>query len=87
MVKLSQEIIQALQDSAGEPLRVEAPGAGKSYVIVDADFHRAALEAMEKQKIHESITRGIEDMKAGRGKPIDQAFEDVRQQMGFPKAT
>ena len=81
MVKLTEEIAQALVNCHGEPLTVEVPGSNRHYVIVDADIHRSVVEAAEKQRIHESIKKGFEDIKAGLGKPVDDAFSDIRKRL------
>ena len=81
MVKLTDEQIQALALCDGEPLSVEFPGSERRYVIVEADVHNAAVEAAEKQRIHESIKRGFEDIKAGLGQPVDVAFADIREKL------
>lgn len=81
MVKLNEEVAQALMKCHGEPLTVEVPGSNRHYVIVEADVHRAVVEAAERQRIHESIKKGFEDIKAGLGKPVDIAFSDIRKRL------
>lgn len=81
MVKLNEEVAQALMKCHGEPLTVEVPGSNRHYVIVDADVHRAVVEAAEKQRIHESLKKGFDDIKAGLGKPVDTAFLDIRKRL------
>ena len=81
MVKLTEEIAQALMKCHGEPLTVEVPGSNRHYVIVEADVHRSVVEAAERQRIHESIKKGFEDIKAGLGKPVEDAFSDIRQRL------
>ncbi len=82
MVKLNDEIVQALLKCDGEPLEVEAPGAKRSYVIVDAHIHRAAVEALEQQRIHESILAGFQDLEAGKGQTVEEAFDNIRRDLG-----
>lgn len=81
MVKLTEEVAQALMKCHGEPLTVEVPGSNRHYVIVDADVHRAVVLAAQKQRIHESIKKGFEDIKAGLGKPVEDAFSDIRKRL------
>lgn len=81
MVKLTEEVAQALMKCHGEPLSVEVPGSNRHYVIVDADVHRAVVEAAERQRIHESIKKGFEDIKSGLGKPVEDAFSDIRKRL------
>jgi len=81
MVKLNEEVAQALMKCHGEPLTVEVSGSNRHYVIVEADVHRSVVEAAERQRIHESIKKGFEDIKAGLGKPVEDAFSDIRKRL------
>lgn len=87
MVRLNEEVAEALMKCHGEPLTVEVPGSNRHYVIVDADVHRAGVEAAEKQRIHESIKKGFEDIKAGLGKPVENAFSDIRKRLEEQRGT
>ena len=40
-----------------------------------------AVEAAEKQRVHESIMKGFDDIKSGFGRPVDVAFADVRKRL------
>ncbi len=81
MVKLSDEQVRALAECDGAPLMVELPGSKRRYLIVDAEVHNAAVEAAEKQRVHESIMKGFDDIKSGFGRPVDVAFADVRKRL------
>lgn len=80
---LTKEQIEALHASPGDAIKVVDPETNRRYVVVDEDLHRQAMSALEAKRTHEAIARGLADLEAGRGKPLDQAFEDVRQRLGF----
>ena len=44
-----------------------------------------AWEQQDYQEAMEGIKRGYEDMKAGRVQPLEDFFEDLRVEHGFPR--
>jgi hypothetical protein len=44
------------------------------------------MEALRRQQDREAIAQGIAEMEAGQGKPLDQAFAEMRTRLGFPQA-
>jgi predicted transcriptional regulator len=44
-----------------------------------------AWERQDYQEAVEGIRRGYEDLKAGRVRPIDEAFEELREKHGLPR--
>ncbi len=38
----------------------------------------------ERRELQEDVQASLEDYAAGRVKPLDQAFDDVRRQLGLP---
>jgi predicted transcriptional regulator len=44
-----------------------------------------AWEREDYQEAVEGIRRGYEDLKAGRVRPIEQAFEELRKKHGLPR--
>ena len=83
MVKLSEDVAQALAACDGEPLPVEVPGSDRHYMLVERDTLEAALAAMELQRNVEAIKEGLADLEAGRTMPLDVAVERIRQELGF----
>ena len=49
-------------------------GAELSVVIADGDDE---LDAEERERLHESIERGLADMRAGREKDLDQFLDEL----------
>lgn len=83
MVKLSEEVAEALKASKGKPICVDVPGFDRRFVVVDQSTHDAAMAALELQKNVELIREGIADVEAGRAVPLDEAMERVRRELGF----
>lgn len=83
MVKLSEEVAEALKASKGEPVSVDVPGFDGRFVVVDQPTHDAAMAALELQRNAELIREGIADVEAGRVVPLDEAMDRVRRELGF----
>lgn len=41
-------------------------------------------QAAEKARDIEGIRQGLEDMRAGRTQPLDEAFADIRRELSLP---
>lgn len=58
-------------------------GVRKAEVVVqDADSYRKLLDEVEQARALEGIRQGLEDMRAGRTQPLDEAFADIRREQG-----
>jgi prevent-host-death family protein len=58
---------------------------GKAEVVVqDAAAYQQLLDLLERVKAIEGIRRGLEDVKAGRTRPVDEALEELRQKYNLP---
>lgn len=84
MVKLSEEVAEALKAARGEPLSVEVPGLDRRFVVVEQSEYDAAMEALTLQRNVELIREGVADVEAGRVMPLHEAMEQIRQELGFP---
>lgn len=80
---LNQQIIDALKTAGDESLKVVDPETNRAYLIVDEQTHLDALKALRAQSDRNAIAEGIAQMEAGLGKPADQAFEDIRKELGL----
>ncbi len=88
MVKLNEEVAQALIKSDGEPLAVEVPGSDRRFVLVEQSTFDEAMAALELQRNVELIREGIADVEAGRVLPLDEAMEQIRRELRFqPRQT
>ncbi len=77
--KLSNELSDSLQASGAEELEVVDPTTPRLYVICDAEIHQQAKRVLDR----ESIRVGIQQMENGEGQPLDEAFEEMRTELGF----
>ena len=41
-------------------------------------------EEAEETRVLEGIRQGLEDMRAGRGRPAEEVFEDIRREFNLP---
>ncbi len=81
MVKLNEEVSQALKACKGEPLTVEVPGSDLRFVLVEQSTYDAAMSALELQRNVELIREGIASMEAGRMRPLKEAMDDIRSKL------
>ena len=84
--KLTKELTEALRATNVGELEVVDPETQRTYVVVDGEIHRQAMEALRRQQDREAIAQGIAEMEAGGGKPLGQAFAELRARLGFPPA-
>lgn len=54
-----------------------------ALVVQDVESYQALLDAKERMDALEGIRRGLESMKAGKGKPLAQFLADFSKQYGF----
>ncbi len=83
--KLSEELANALHANGPDGLEVIDPATNRVYMIVDGDTYRQAVEALRRQIDRNAIAEGLAQMEAGKGKPAEQAFEEMRERMRFPQ--
>jgi prevent-host-death family protein len=58
-----------------EPVILTVNGEA-AVVIQDVESYQSLLDAKERMEALEGIRRGLESMKAGRGKPADEFFTE-----------
>lgn len=86
IAKLTKELAAALNATGECELEVVDPETQRTYFLVDGETHRLAMEALRRQHDRDAIAEGLVQMEGGQGKPLDQAFLDMRSRLGFPKA-
>ncbi len=79
--KLSKELSDALHSQDDLRLEVIDPQSNRVYFIVDAD----TLSHLEGKSTHDAIERGLESVKRGEGRPLDEVATDIRAEFGFPE--
>jgi PHD/YefM family antitoxin component YafN of YafNO toxin-antitoxin module len=86
MVKLSEEVAEALKAAKGRPIAVDVPGFDHRFVVIDQAEYDAAMAELELQKNAALIREGIADVEAGRTSPLDEAMDRVRNVLLLRKA-
>ena len=84
--KLTKELAAALNATGENELEVVDPDTQRTYFLVDGETHRQAMEALRRQQDRDAIGEGLVQMQTGKGKPLDQAFSDMRSRLGLPQA-
>lgn len=79
---LTQEQSVALQATGVSLLEFVDPNTARRYVLVDAETHRQALEALRLQQDRKAIAEGLAQLAAGQGVPVDEAFARLRANLG-----
>ena len=77
--ELSEEpdrFVRELKDS-GEPVVVDIHG--QEVVVQDAVAYSRLLDELDRAEAVAGIRRGLDNMYAGRTKPLDQAFARIRR--------
>ena len=59
---------------------------GKAELVVqDAESYQKLMEAKDRMEAIEGIRRGLESMKAGRGRPAEEVFKEMFAKYGIPE--
>src|SRR5690349_11031335 len=75
--------LDQLQES-GQPMVLTINGKAK-LVVQDASSYQKLLETIDQLEAIEGIRRGLREMKAGKGKPIDQVDKAIRKKHRIPR--
>jgi PHD/YefM family antitoxin component YafN of YafNO toxin-antitoxin module len=76
------EFMKQLKESR-HPLVLTVNGKAE-LVVQDAEAYQQLLELAERVKVIEGIRRGLEDVKAGRTQPAEEAFKELRLKYDIP---
>jgi prevent-host-death family protein len=68
----------------GQPIVLTINGKAE-IVVQDAKSYQKLLELAERLETLEGIRSGLEDMKAGRGRPAEEVFEEIRREFQIPR--
>ena len=79
MVPLTPERMAQLDDYAQR--HGQEPAAALDEVLAEA----LEWEKRDYQEAVEGIRRGYADFKAGRARPIEECFEELREKHGLPR--
>ena len=72
------EHLQRLK-STGRPQILTVNGRAE-LVVQDARSYQRMLELVDRAEAMAGILEGIEDVRAGRTQPLDEAFEEIRRE-------
>ncbi len=78
--KLTNEQAEALHQS-GDEMPILDPSTNKCYVVVEQSVHMQAKAALQRQQEEDmsAIQEGIDDVKAGRVMPLEEAHQEVKR--------
>lgn len=76
------EFMKQLKET-GSPVVLTVNGKAE-LVVQDAAAYQELLELVERMKVMEGIRRGLEDVKAGRTRPVEEALEELRLKYDLP---
>ncbi len=79
----TSDFVQQLEDS-GHPLVLTVNGSAKLVVLDTASYQRLA-ELADRAEAIEGIRRGLEAAKAGKSKPAEQVFDEMRRKYDIPE--
>lgn len=54
-----------------------------AYVILDANTYQEIADEIERRRFVRAVNQGIEDMNAGKGKLAEEAFTQIRADLGL----
>src|SRR5712692_2435682 len=69
---------------SGQPVVLTINGKAE-LVVQDAASYQQLLEAVDRLEAIEGIGRGLDEMKARKGKPLDQVDKEIRKKHRIPR--
>jgi prevent-host-death family protein len=77
----TSELMERMEES-GEPMVLTVNGKAK-LVVQDAASYQKLLESLDYDEAVKGIRRGLADVKRGRTRPAQRAFDEIRKQHGI----
>ncbi len=89
MVTLSDEQRLAILSGNGRPITVRDSQSDARYVLVDAETHQRAMDALQQrhQQDVEAIREGLKDVESGRVLTLEEMDARMFDEFGFPPRT
>jgi prevent-host-death family protein len=78
----TMELIRQLKET-GEPIVLTVNGEAE-LVVQDARSYQKLLESIDRLETIAGIRRGLEEMKAGKGRPADEFFQEMERELDIP---
>ena|SRR5438132_8516752 len=69
---------------SGRPLVLTINGKAK-VVVQDAASYQQLLDLIDRLEAIQGIQRGLQEMKAGKGKSLDQVDKEIRKKHRIPR--
>lgn len=79
----SAEMMQHLRDTK-RPVVLTVNGKAAA-VIQDAEAYQRLLDLAAQADVHERLRKGLEDVRAGRTRPAQAVFDELRSRHGIPR--
>jgi prevent-host-death family protein len=76
------EFVRQLK-TTGEPIVLTINGKA-ALVVQDAESYQKLLDLAEEARVLAGIRQGLEDMRAGRGRPAEEVFANIRRDLDIP---
>jgi len=76
------ELIRQLKET-GEPIVLTVNGEAE-LVVQDARSYQKLLESIDRLETIAGIRRGLEEMKAGKGRPAAEFFQEMERELDIP---
>src|SRR5258708_751833 len=77
------EFVEQLKET-GDPIVLTINGKA-ALVVQDAESYQKLLDVAEEAKVLDGIRRGLDDMHAGRGRPAEKVFDEIRREFKLPR--
>jgi prevent-host-death family protein len=78
----TMELIRQLKET-GEPIVLTVNGEAE-LVVQDARSYQRLLESIDRLETIAGIRRGLEEMKAGKGRPASEFFQEMERELDIP---
>lgn len=76
------EFLKRMKET-GHPMVLTVNGKAE-LVVQDAEAYQRFLEVIERAEAIEGIRKGLESVKRGRTRPVEEAFAAIRRKHGIP---
>jgi len=81
----TKEHVTRLKET-GQPIVLTVNGKAELVVLAAASFQKLT-DQVERAEAIEGIRRGLEEGRAGKGRPVKEAMDAIRKKHRIPKAS
>ncbi len=71
--------MQQLKET-GQPIVLSVNGKAE-LVVQDAESYQKLIELVDRLETIAAVKVGLDEMKAGKGQPVEEAFKDIRKSL------